>query len=139
MAIDSQSKPSFSPYRKWSIGLEVLLVIGAVLALVVMVNYISREIVPDRYKVWYVSSKASIPLAPRTVRLLEGLTNEVKVTVYYDKDEPFYSTIMDLLEQYQIRSRKLSLKVVDYKRDPGAASSSRANIPSWRRPQPRTW
>lgn len=126
---DPQAKPSFSPYRKWGIGLQVAVVICAAFWVAVMANYISREVVPEKYRRWHVSSKARIPLAPRTVRLLEGLTNEVKVTVYYDKDEPFYSTIMDLLKQYQIRSPKLALKTVDYKRDPGAAQQLKSKYP----------
>ena len=36
MATDSRSKPSFSPYRKWRIGLQVGLIIFLVLSVVVI-------------------------------------------------------------------------------------------------------
>lgn len=125
MAGEPSTKPSFSPYRRWGIGLQVLLVLCVVFCVVVMVNYVSQ----DKYVRWHVSSKTRIPLAPRTVKLLESLTNEVKVTVYYDKDEPFYSTVLDLLNEYRARSPKLSLQIVDYKRDPGAAQQLKAKYP----------
>ena len=117
MAEEPENTPSFTPYRRWGIGLRVLLIVSIVLAVVVMANYISH----DYYLRWHVSSKVRIPLAPRTVRLLHTLTNNVNVTVYYDKDEPFYNTILDLLNEYRVRSSKISLRMVDYKRDPGAA------------------
>ncbi|RPI95008.1 MAG: hypothetical protein EHM39_11980, partial [Chloroflexi bacterium] len=123
MADPLPNKPSFSPYRRWGIALQVVLVLCAVLAVVVMVNYISR----DYFLRWHVSSKARIPLSARTVRLLESLTNQVAVTVYYDKEEPFYSTVVDLLTEYRLASHnKLSLRIVDYKRDPGAAQQLKA-------------
>ena len=43
MATDPQSQPSFSPYRKWGIGLHVVVLVLVVLSVVVMVNYISRD------------------------------------------------------------------------------------------------
>jgi len=40
---ESHSKPSFSPWRKWSIGFNVVLIVLVVLSVVVMVNYLSRD------------------------------------------------------------------------------------------------
>ena len=39
----NKPQESFSPWRKWSIGLNVVLIILAVLAVVVIVNYFSRD------------------------------------------------------------------------------------------------
>ena len=51
-----------------------------VLAVVVMVNYLSR----DYFLRFHLSTRTRIELSPRTVGLLKSLTNQVKVTLYYD-------------------------------------------------------
>ena len=117
MPLELDPKPSFSPYRKWGIGLQVAFVLLLVLAVVVMINYVSR----DYFLRLHLSTNTKIPLSARTLKFLEGMTNNVKVTVYYDKDEPFYSTIIDLLNEYRMRNSRITAQIVDYKRDPGAA------------------
>jgi len=119
----SNSKPSFSPSRRWAIALNVVVIIAVVFAVVVMVNYVSR----DYFLRLHVSTQSKVELFPRTVKFLETLTNSVKVTLYYDKDEPFYSTIVELLNEYKTTNPKISLRIVDYKRDPGAAQLLRTN------------
>ena len=83
MATDPHSKPSFSPYRKWGIGLHVFLLVVVVLSVVVMVNYLSR----DYFLRFHLSTRTRIELSPRTVGLLRSLTNQVKVTLYYDTED----------------------------------------------------
>lgn len=117
MATAPQPPPSFSPRRKWSIGLNVLLIIVIVLSVVVMVNYLSR----DYFVRFHLSSRARNPLSPRTVKLLQSITNHVQITIYYDKEEALYSTIADLLNEYKFINPKLTLRTVDYQRDAGAA------------------
>ena len=80
MATEPHPKPSFSPYRKWGIGLHVILLSLIVLSVVVMVNYISR----DYFLRFHASTRTRLELSPRTVGLLRSLTNRVKVTLYYD-------------------------------------------------------
>jgi hypothetical protein len=109
--------PSFSPYRKWGIGLNVALVLLAVLAVVTMVNYLSQ----DYFLRFHWGERTRHPLSPLTVKYLQSLTNQVKVTLYYDKDNAYYTTILDLLNEYKLGSSKISLRLVDYKRDPAAA------------------
>ena len=113
----NQSLESFSPWRKWSIGLNVVLVVLAVLAVVVMVNYFSR----DYFVRLQWSTRTKIQLSPRTLSLLHSITNKVKVTLYYDKKEDLYSTMVDLLNQYSLVNPKISVSTVDYLRDPSAA------------------
>lgn len=113
----SKAPPSFSPFRRWAIGFNVVLVVLVVLAVVVMVNYLSH----DYFHRWHVNSNAKTTLAPRTVQFLHSLTNQVKVTVYYDRDDPFFTPIVDLLNEYRAVNRNLSIQIIDYNRDPGAA------------------
>lgn len=112
------SPPSFSTLRRWKIGLDVVLRTLLVLAVIVMVNYLgsifSRQI--------FLSPQTAIKLAPRTVSILQTLTNRVEVTVYYDKDDGMYSTIKALLDEYSRLDPRISVKVVDYLRNPGEAA-----------------
>ncbi|MEY2429094.1 MAG: gliding motility-associatede transport system auxiliary component [Verrucomicrobiota bacterium] len=125
MATAPQPSPSFSPRRKWSIGLNVLLIIVIVLSVVVMVNYLSR----DYFVRFHLSTRSKKSLSPRTVKLLQSITNHVEITIYYDKEEPIYSTIADLLNEYKFVNPKLTLRTVDYQRDAGAAQQLLAKYP----------
>jgi hypothetical protein len=118
-----QSKPSFSPYRKWRIGFHVCLASLIVLSVVVMVNYLSR----DYFARFYLSERTKIRLQPRTLKLLESLTNEVKVTLYYDKKDRLYSTVAELLNHYATANPKISVQTVDYQRDPAGAQKVKAH------------
>jgi ABC-type uncharacterized transport system involved in gliding motility auxiliary subunit len=119
MATEPHSKPSFSPYRKWGIGLHVLILSLIVLSVVVMVNYISR----DYFLRFHASTHTRLELSPRTVGLLRSLTNQVKVTLYYDTDDSksLYTTVADLLSEYRLVDPRIMVQTVDYIRDPGLA------------------
>jgi hypothetical protein len=114
---ESHTKPSFSRWRKWSIGLNVLLISLVVFSVVVMVNYLSR----DYFTRFHLSTTSKHELSPRTLTLLHSLTNKVKVTIYYDQNEPFYSTVVSLLNEYKFANSRISIENVDYVRDAGAA------------------
>ncbi len=116
-ADESHPKPSFSPWRKWSIGLNVILIILVVFFVVVMVNYLSR----DYFTRFHWSTTSKHDLSPLTLKLLRSLTNHVKVTLYYDQSEPSYSTISSLLGEYKNVNSRISIENIDYVRDAGAA------------------
>ncbi len=119
MTEDSKhSPPSFSPVRRWKIGLDTILRTLLVLAVVLMANYLGFIFSHQ----FYLSSQTRIKLAPRTVGILQSLTNHVDVTVYCNKDEfGMYSTVMALLDEYHRINPRINVKVVDYLRDPAAA------------------
>lgn len=114
-------KPSFSPYRRWGLGLQVAFLILLAFAIVVMVNYLSYR---HGFSL-HLSRHSAQPLSSRTVRFVESITNQVKITVYYDKDEPFFSSVLDLLDSFHRTNPRLSVRVVDYIRDPGMAQQLR--------------
>jgi len=116
MATRSSSKPSFSRARKWAIGLNVFLAILVVFAIAVMVNYLSG----NYFQRFYLSTRTRVELSSRTAYLLHSLTNHIRITLYYDKDEPLYSDITELLKEYHSRNPKITIATVDYYRDPGA-------------------
>ncbi len=122
MVSNLASRPSFTPRRKWSIGLNVLLSTVLVVAVIVMANYLSHE----SFLRVYLSRQTRVRLHSRTVYFLKSLTNHVKVTLYYDESDPLYSTIFDLLRQYSLINPKITLNVVDYTRDPAGAQRVKA-------------
>jgi hypothetical protein len=123
MATPTSPPPSFSPRRKWNIGFRVVFATLAVFAFLAGVNYLSSAYF---FKRFYLSADTRVSLSPRTLSVLKALTNQVEVTIYFDKDEPLYGDIVSLLREYQSHTRKLTIKTVDYYRDPGAAAEMKA-------------
>jgi hypothetical protein len=53
--------------------------------------------------------------------VVHSITNRVTVTVYYDKTDDWYPTVIALLNEYRSANPDISVNTVDYVRDPGAA------------------
>ena len=121
MPTDPPLQPSFSPGRRWKIGLDVAVRTALVLAVVVMANYLATR--PRLFDRFYLSSQTRIKLSSRTLDILQSLTNDVNVTLYYDtKDsDNFYPDIVALLNEYRAANPRISVKTVDYVRDAGEA------------------
>jgi hypothetical protein len=111
------AQPSFSPSRRWKIGFDVVVRTALVLAVVVMVNYLGAKF----YGRFYLSSQTQVKLSPRTLSVVHSITNLVAVTVYYDRTDDWYPTIIALLNEYRSANPNISVKVVDYVRDAGEA------------------
>jgi ABC-2 type transport system permease protein len=113
----AQSQPSFSPGRRWKIGFDVVVRTVLVLAVVVMVNYLGAKF----YGRFYLSSQTQVKLSPRTLSVVRSITNQIAVTVYYDKTDDWYPTIIALLHEYRSANPNITVKTVDYLRDAGEA------------------
>jgi hypothetical protein len=110
-------QPSFSPGRRWKIGFDVVVRTALVLAVVVMVNYLGAKF----YGRFYLSSQTQVKLSSRSLSVVHSITNRVTVTVYYDKTDDWYPTIIALLNEYRSANPNISIKTVDYLTDPGEA------------------
>lgn len=117
MAADSKSPPSFTPGRKWKIGSNLALRTVLVLAVVVMANYLGAQF----FTRFYWSSQTRMQLSTRTLNVLRSVTNHVTVTLYYDRKDDFYPDVAALLEEYRAANPNLSVRTVDYVRQPGVA------------------
>ena len=113
----AQSQPSFTPGRRWRIGLDVVVRTALVLAVVVMVNYLGAKF----YGRFYLSSETQMKLSSRSLGVVRSVTNHVVVTVYYDQTDDWYPTIIGLLNEYRSANPNISVKTVDYLRDAGEA------------------
>ena len=122
--MEPASPPSFSSARKWSLSLNVLLSTGAVLALVLMVNYLGAR----HFLRFPVSTDARRQLSPLTRQILQSITNEVKVTIFFDVDEEgsLYESVWALLKEYKFINARIQVETVDYVRDPGTAKLVKA-------------
>ena len=117
MATAPSTRPSFSPGRRWRIGFSVVVMTVCALAVVVMVNYLGGQF----FRRYYLSSLTRIELSSRTTSLLHSLTNRVQVTVYCSRDETFFGDVANLLKEYTSANPKISVRYIDYDREPGAA------------------
>jgi hypothetical protein len=113
----TKPQPSFSPGRRWKIGLDVVVRTALVLAVVVMVNYLGAKF----YSRFYLSSQTQVKLSSRTLSVIHSVTNHVAVTVYYDKTDDWYPAIIALLNEYRSANPNITVKAVDYVRDAGEA------------------
>ncbi len=120
--MSNPTSPSFSPARKWSTSLSVLLSVAALLAVVLMVNYLAAR----HYWRLPLSFKARTELSSLTQRVLAGVTNEVKVTVYFDKQGGLFDAVWGLLKEYKFANDKIAIEAVDYVSDPTAAQLVKA-------------
>jgi hypothetical protein len=82
-----------------------------------MVNYLGAKF----YGRFYLSSQTQVKLSARTLSIVHSVTNRVNVTVYYDKTDDWYPTIIALLNEYRSANPNISVKAVDYVRDAGEA------------------
>src|SRR5262245_29606547 len=116
--MSTDSRPSFSRGRKIAIGLNVFIGLAAALALTGMLNYLAVRYFLRGH--W--SSRAEFALSERTLRVLESLTNDVKVIVYWNKgdetDRALYEEVWALLKEYRFASPKIKLEFVDFVNDP---------------------
>ena len=117
MSAPLPSPPSFTPSRRWRIGFDLTLRTALVLAVMVMINYLGAQY----FTRFYLSSQTRIELSSRTVSVVRALTNQVTVTLYYDKQDEFYPTILALLNEYRTVNPKIVIRTVDYVRDAGEA------------------
>jgi len=123
MATTPSPQPSFSPRQKWTIALNVTLSTIAAFAILIGINYVSSRYFHHRF---YLSKDTRVQLSPKTLSVLKSLTNDVNITVYYDKEEPLYADIMSLLQEYEAHSRKINVKTIDYYEAPAAAAAFQA-------------
>jgi hypothetical protein len=123
MANASTNPPSFTTSRKWGTGFTVLVSLAAALAIVVMLNYISRSFFFYRGS---LSTQTRVELSPQTLSLLKSVTNQVKVTLYYDRRDRMFSAIAELVNEYHLANPKITVETVDYTSDAAGAQLTKA-------------
>src|SRR5690606_27547546 len=113
-------KPSFSPGRRFAILLNVVLSALALLVLVGMANYLAA----GYYKRLQLSDHSRVDLSPQTRKVLQSITNDVEVTLFFDTigQEELYTLSSELLKEYSIINPRIKVRTLDYTRFPGDAA-----------------
>jgi len=122
MAAEPPAQPSFTPRRRWAVGFDMVLRTVVVLAVVVMTNYLAGRF----FRREYLSAQTRTELSPRTINFVGALTNDVKITLYYNRDDDLFSTISALVREYQAVNPRIKVETVDYLRD--AAEAQRVKL-----------
>jgi ABC-2 type transport system permease protein len=117
MSASAPTKPSFTPRRRWSVGFDLTVRTLAVLAVVVLLNHLGSTV----FHRLYLSESTKVELSPRTKNLLATITNDVKVTIYFDRNNDFYPPIAAMLREYQALNPRVRGTTVDYLRDAAEA------------------
>ena len=116
---DSRKLSKLSPLRRWWIALSVVVSVVAMLALVVMANYLGSR----HFGRVHFTSHSRYELSSLTRQLLRTLTNEVNVVVFFEPDPQgtLYTAVKALITEYQLASPKLKVEFVDYRVSPARA------------------
>lgn len=116
----AETAPSFSRGRSWGVGFHVGLSVAAMLALVVMANYLASR----HFARWHWAGEGRQGLSPMTLQVLRSLTNQVRVVVFFDPEESpsLYSAVVGLLDEYQAVCPRLEVQKIDYMRQPDRAN-----------------
>jgi hypothetical protein len=123
------SKPSFSSGRRWLGVLNTGLAAAAVLALVAMFNYLAT----GHFRRFQLSRDAAFNLSRQTKAVLESLTNDVEVTIFFQPDgennQEIYGLTRALLAEYQnANPHHIHVRLLDYTRFAGPAKELLAKL-----------
>lgn len=108
---------TFSPERRLRIQLNVLGSILALLVIVALVNYLSAR----HYRRYQWVTDERYALSAETRRVLEAVTNDVRVTILFDRNHELFGPVSGLLREYAYACPSLQVEHLDYNRDPGRA------------------
>jgi hypothetical protein len=108
---------SFSRGRKWAMGFNVVVSSLALLAILAMGNYLASR------HYWSIQvDSAKVTISPLTKRILNSLTNHIKVVIYFDPktDREMFGAVKALLMEYELNCPKIDLEYIDFT-NPGRA------------------
>ena len=106
----TRNGPSFEPGRGLRVGFSVAVGLVAAFVLTVLVNYLAA-----RHLRWRPDLTAGdrFRLSPLTRQLLPLVTNQVDVTVLFDRESGLFSHVDGLLKQYALEQPRLRVTVID--------------------------
>ncbi len=108
---------AFSARRSTRMGANSLLMAVLFAGILVIVNFLAAR----HSQQWDFSETQRFTLSPQTLRVLRGLTREVKVTVFSQERSATFTAYRDLLDSYRSHSDKLRVDYADPERRPGLA------------------
>ncbi len=103
--------------RSTRLGAHSVLLVAVFAAILVMINVLAVRH-PARLD---LSATGAFTLAPQTLKVLDGLARDVKITAFFQKGSDGEAKFEVLLETYTHRSRKISGEVIDPDTQPAVA------------------
>lgn len=116
--MSADESPSFVPARRFRIAVSVLVGVVSAVVVFVLVNHLAASRVRWRGD---FSSSGRFELSPLTQQVLDGLTNDIKVTVLFPRDSDLFGHIDGLLREYSIRQPRVRARFVDSEAEPVTA------------------
>ena len=114
---DPQKIASFSPNVRGAISRRVILAAVIATICVVLANLLSLQN-PARI---VLSQSADHSLSPLTKKVLGALTNDVRAVVLFDRQADLFEPVKNLLTEYERKSPRLKLELIDLAREPARA------------------
>ena len=117
--VNEPNAPKVFKIKRFTIGLNVLLQLFAVIFILGMVNYLAF----NHYKRWDYSRDKKYALSDQTKRLLKSLKKRVRAIVFFSPtalspEVQIYPDVENLLKEYQYASkRKMEVEFVNPARD----------------------
>ena len=84
-------------------------------------NYLAAR----HYRRFAWAGSAQAELSPRTKQVLAAVTNEVRVTLYFDPEHPLFKMSQTLLKAYATANPRIVIETIDYTRDNSAALAAK--------------
>jgi len=97
-------------------GANHLAMVILMLAIVVVINHIVRreKTVLANWR-WDVTANKQHTLSDLTVRILQDIGEDIKITAFYSVSDPGLEEVQDLLSVYETVSNRVKVSVVDYR------------------------
>ncbi len=102
--------PSFESGRRYRFGLAVTVGVFSAFVLTVLLNYLAARHLRWRQD---LSLDDRYQLSPLTRQVLPLITNQVDVTILFDRESGLYGHVDGLLRQYALEQPRIHLAVVD--------------------------
>jgi hypothetical protein len=116
---------TFGKRLRLKAGTYLIIGISSLLALVLMINYLSSQY----YTRFFLEQSRSEKLSAQTVRILKTLTNQVSIMVFFDpeEDETLYHLVTSLVRELAHATPYITYRFVNPARQPAEAERILAN------------
>ncbi|MBU1178669.1 GldG family protein [Patescibacteria group bacterium] len=95
--------------RQTKYGSNALLAVVALLGILILVNYIARKESVD----WDLTKNKKHTLSDQTMKVLQGVEEEIKILGFYKAGNPSQEEVADLLEQYRNQNSNIKIEFID--------------------------
>ncbi|MBR90761.1 MAG: hypothetical protein CMO66_05775 [Verrucomicrobiales bacterium] len=119
MTMSDAPAKSPAPIRRWLWWVNFALGVAAVLALAGMANYFAHR----HHSRSHWAARLDNNLSPMTRQVLDSVTNDVRVIVFYDRRESLYRPVVELLRQYKQINPRINIESIDFELEPAKATS----------------